>query len=111
MSQTAIIRSRIEVAVHAEAERPVVLVGDNVGAGRLGAVSRQIDNAQWSICTLQPGVQHFQTNLERAADRPLGAQTNAPGLPIHVAARNRYGSGAGVNTDTSIAKHVVRVAV
>src|SRR5581483_6884924 len=89
--------SGIEVAVGAEANRPDVLVLCLVEASRLGAVRADLQKSdRVRRSALQPGIQHFQTDLERAGDRPLRTQAAAPDCPIRVAARCRDYAGRAI---------------
>src|SRR4029077_3939474 len=90
-----ITRSGIEVAMDAEAERPVVEVfrqgcttADQERAVRdsWSAQRDYADRPGSGVGALQLGVHHVETHVEVLGDVPLRPRTNPPSLPVHIAA-------------------------
>src|SRR5215510_10106857 len=91
-----ITRSGIEVPVDAEADGPVVLVGEE--ASDLPTITELIitdrrdrrranrEHARRRRHALQLLVHHVQADVEVLGDVPLGARAEPPGVPVGVAA-------------------------
>jgi len=95
-----ITRSGIEVAVHAEPERPVVRIGRRQkseirrwceGDRDRTATDRQtVERGR----TVQLGIHHVQTHVEVLGDVPLGARTDPPSAPVAITAVGHGTTGA-----------------
>src|SRR4029079_16990432 len=75
--QLATLRSRIEIAVHAEAELPVVDVGF-----RQVSVSKERCAHRAPVCAMKICVHSVETHVEVLGDVPLGSRADPPGAPI-----------------------------
>ena len=93
-------RSRIEVAVHAEPERPVVRIGRRYrsevrryceGDEECPGTHRQtVERGR----ALQLGVHHVQAHVEVLGDIPLRTRTEPPGVPVATTAGDHEAGGA-----------------
>src|SRR5262245_66242869 len=102
-------RSGIEVAMHAEADAHVVFVAEAAPAGvkrscyRIAGCRRwrypDRDQVVWRRHRTQLLVHDVNADVEVLAHVPLGARTDPPGLPVHVAAGsgNRQRTNATTN--------------
>src|SRR5215831_9466082 len=93
-------RSGIEVAMHAEPERPVVLVvrdcriaTDQQRASWEDRRAKASDGTRTNVAGLQLLVQHVHAHVEVFGDIPLGARTDPPSVPVRVA--SDIGRGCG----------------
>src|SRR5690349_9523734 len=110
-------RSGIEVAMHAEAELPVVLVVDRPRR-RVGTAgnSAGVEEPRWRAVTADPGVSDVEAQVEVLGDVPLGARADPPPVPVVVATgcRPRSSTLAGKTTCAETlqrAKHGVGLIV
>src|SRR5581483_2123105 len=89
---SAIKRSRIEVAMDAEAEHPIVHIILESWP-RNDGISK-VDRGRVDGSRIQLLIEHVQTHVEVFRDIPLGTCADPPSLPIHVAAGTRDRSSA-----------------
>ena len=95
-----ITRSGIEVAVHAEPERPVVRIGRRYelrGSAILRGRQERTGTDRQTVergRTVQLGIHHVQTHVEVLGDVPLGARTDPPSAPVAITAVGHKATGA-----------------
>ena len=107
------MRSGIEIAMHAEAERPVVWVShrDPARGNRSGQSKRNTYETSRRRSTLQLRIQHVHAHVEVLRDVPLGARTEPPSLPVIVTPGRGYGIGSARTSAEAFAKAKVRIGL